>query len=276
MSNLPEFKDFDKSVTDLLGDDFGDKYLLKIKTAGPCTTTVTTTTTWCAKDNCCLLVPKLGLKWLHPTSGFTLEKLEISQDSKISVETSLSNISPGLKVEFKGNDSDKADLSVTYSIPQATIFGELDAHNLSGAKVSVLGGHSSFTGGANAEIKFGKTSGVDQTVFALGVGYRVPKLFVGARACKNFSHYSATASYDATNELVVAGKVNYNSKDTSATLLSQYKCCPNTTIKVKADTSGVFSASVKQVLDKKFTVVGSAELPSSFNTVKFGVSATLG
>jgi len=274
--SYPVFKDFDKSTTDLINDDFDNKYSLKVKSSGPYNSTLTTNTTWSAKDNNQSLVPKLSLKWSHE-SGFNLEKLEISQDCKLNVETSLNNIAPKLKVEFKGNDTDKADLSFNYSIPQATFHGEVDVHNLSGLKLSALGGQGAFTAGAAAEVKLGKSaSSIDQTVFHVGLGYTIPKLVVGARACKNFSHYSATASYDATKELQLAGKVNYNSKETSAALVSIYKCCPNTTVKVKADSTGVFSASIKQAFEKKFTVVGSAEIPSNFNSVKFGLNATLG
>jgi len=274
--SYPVFKDFDKSTNDLLDDDFDSKYSLKIKSPGPYASTVTTTTTWSCKDNSCSLSPKLSLKWIHP-SGFTLEKLEVSQDAKLNVETSLNGVAPGLKLEFKGNDSDKADVSFNYSIPQATFSGEIDIHNLSSAKASVLGGHGAFTAGVCAEVKLGKgSSSVDQTIFGLGVGYTNPGLFVGARACKNFSNYSARFTYDATKEVTLLGKVNYNSKDTSATLATVYKCCPNTTLKVKADTNGIFAASIKRSCEKKLQVIGSAEVPSSFNTVKFGLNAILG
>ena len=89
------------------------------------------------------LVPKLALKWVH-ASGFTLEKLEVSPDCKLVVETSLSNVTPGLKLEFKGNDANKADLSFTYSAPAATVTGEFDISGFSGANASISGGHGAF------------------------------------------------------------------------------------------------------------------------------------
>jgi len=218
----------------------------------------------------------MSLKWIHP-SGFTLEKLDVSSDCKLNVETSLNGVAPGLKLEFKGNDSNKADVSFNYSIPQATFTGEVDIHNLACAKATVLSGHGPFVAGAAAELKLAKSAAIsDQTVFHVGAGYAVPKLFVGARACNNFSNYSANFNYEATKEIWLAGKVCYTSKDTVATLATVYKCCPNTTVKVKADTSGIFAASIKQLCDKKFSVVGSAEVPSTLTNIKFGLNATLG
>lgn len=271
--SYPIFKDFDKSSADIISDDFDNKYTLKIKSAGPSNTTITTNTAYDAKEN--KLVPKLSTKWVHG-SGFTLEKLEFSPDLKLTVETSLSGVAPGLKLEFKGNDSDKADVTVTYSVPAATVTADIDVHNFSSAKASVSGGHGPFSAGASADLKISK-SAIDSTTIGLGFGYTVPKLlFFGLRANKNFADYSALFSYSAYKNITLAGLISYSPKETSAVLASVYKCNPDTTIKVKAATTGVFYASIKQAFDKKFSVVGSAEIPSSLSSVKFGINATLG
>jgi hypothetical protein len=267
------FKDFDKSVTDLLNDDFDNKFTLKIKSAGPSNTIFTTNTQFCTKSN--KLVPKLTTKWVHP-SGFTLDKLEFSSDVKTTVETSLTDIAPGLKLEFKGNESDKADLSFIYSVPHATVTGEFDINNFSSVKTSVNGGQGPFTAGASADLKIAKST-VESTTFGVGAGYTVPKqLFVGIRANKNFADFSALFQYIVNKEVSVAAMASHNAKGPAATVATLYKCNPDTTIKFKASSTGVLSASVKQAFEKKFTVVGSAEIPSDFNNVKFGVNATLG
>jgi len=267
------FKDFDKTITDLLNDDFDSKFTLKVKSSGPSNTTITTNTQFDCKSN--KLVPKLTTKWAHP-SGFTLEKLELSPDCKTTVETSLTNVAQGLKLEFKGNECDKADLSFNYTIPVATFTGDFDINNFSSVKASVNGGQGPFTAGASVDLKIAK-SAVESTTFGVGAGYTVPKqLFVGLRANKNFADFSALFSYIVNQDVTVAGTVNHSAKGPCATLASVYKCNPDTVIKVKVNTCGVLSASVKQAFEKKFSVVGSAEIPSDFNTVKFGVNATLG
>lgn len=269
--SYPVFKDYDKSSAELINDDFDQKYTLKIKSGGPANTTITTNTT--LKDGS--LIPKVSAKWSH-ASGFTLEKFEVSPDCKMTVETSLTGIAPGLKMEYKGNDTDKADLSVTYKVPQATVTADFDIHNFSSAKASVCSGVNDVTFGGNVNLKIAKAS-VDSASCGFGVGYTVPKvMFAGVRANNNLASYSALFNYTAQPNVTLGGQVDYAPKATSAVLAAAYTCNPDTTIKVKATTGGVFYASVKQACAKKFTVVGSAEVPSSFNTVKFGVNATLG
>ncbi len=221
------------------------------------------------------MVPKLTTKWTH-ASGFTLEKLEFSPDCKTTVETSLTGLAPGLKLEFKGNETDKADLSFNYAVPLATITGEFDINNFSSVKTSVNGGQGAFTAGASADLKIAKSS-IESTTFGVGAGYTIPKqLFVGVRANKNFADFSALFSYIVNKDITVAAVASHSAKGPAATVATAYKCNPDTVIKVKANSSGVLSASVKQAFEKKFSVVGSAEIPSDFNNVKFGVNATLG
>lgn len=93
------------------------------------------------KDN--KLVPKIAVKYAGP-NGFTIDKLEAASDSKLTVETSLTGLTQGLKLEFKGNESDKGDLSFTYNLPAVTLTGEFDATKFSSAKASISGGHGPF------------------------------------------------------------------------------------------------------------------------------------
>lgn len=214
------------------------------------------------------------MKWAH-ASGFTLEKLESSADGKLSIETSLNGAAPGLKLEFKGNDTDKAEVAFTYKTPAATVAGDLDLANFSAANFSAFAGQGAIGAGASVNVKLAK-SAVQSTNFGVGLSYTAPQVFVAARAEQNFANYSALFSYSGVKDVTLAGKVNYNGKDASATLATVYQFCPVATLKVKAGTNGVVAASVKQSFDKKFTVVGSAEVPTSLNSVKFGVNATLG
>jgi hypothetical protein len=269
-------KDFDKTVTDLLNDDFDSKFTLKIKTVGPYKSVFTTLTSYDVKTG--KLVPKLTLKCGH-SSGFALDKLEFSSDAKVAVECAMDmkEFAPGLKAEFKGNDSDKADVSLQYTVPKvAVVTADFDMNNFSNVKASVNGVHGDFTFGAGAEVKIAKST-VESTTVNVGAGYTIPKqAFFGVRANKNFAEFSALCRYFLNNDLTVAGVANHTAKGPNATLVAQYKCNPLTTLKLKANTCGVLSASVKQLIEKNLVVVGSAEVPSDFNAVKFGVNAILG
>jgi hypothetical protein len=271
--SFPVFKDFDKSTSELINDDFDNKYSLKIKSAGPEGTSITTNTTFDAKANS--LSPKLSVKWAHD-GGFALDKLEFSKDCKMTVETSLTKVAPGLKLEFKGNDTDKADLLMTYKMPQATITGEYDMHGFSSASASICSGSGAISAGASISAKFG---GKSEITPSLGLGYTAPDLFVGLRANSilNNPSYSGLVSYGGIRkDVVVAGSASMKDNSTVATIATQYTCNPATTIKVKFDTKGVVAASIKQDLAKKFSVVGSAELSGDYSCPKIGINATLG
>jgi len=273
--SYPTFKDFDEKACDIFGEDFDNKFSLKIKSCGPCSTVVTTNTSYDVKAGS--LVPKLSLKWPHP-SGFTLDKLEFSSAARLNLESSLTGLAPGLKLEFKGNDSEKADLSATYNHAAATFTAELDINKLECAKASINGGSGAFTAGAAVDIKIAK-SAVDSTNFEVGVGYTVPKqAFVSVRAGGNFSNFSTLFTYSAVKDIILAAKVSHSTGNSStcADFGAVYKCNPDTNVKVKVSSGGVLSASVKQAIDKKFSVIASAEVPSDFNTFKWGVNATLG
>lgn len=282
--SFPVFKDISKCVSDLLSDDFDTKYSLKVKSAGPSGTTLTTTTNYTVdkegkKEQ---LAPKLSLKWPHE-SGFTLEKLEVTNDCKFTVETSLVKAVEGLKLEFKGNDCGKADLSFTYKVPAATVTGDFDIANLSSVSAAVVGGSGPVIFGATGELKkpVGKDGKIDDKFnfsFGAALSYSVPKVaFVSLKTDNSLSNFSSNFSYAAHKDVSLIGEASYKtSGDVGVVAGAVYKCNKDTTIKVKGNLNGVFHASVKQEFPGKFAVVGSAEVPKTFNTFKFGVNATLG
>lgn len=277
--SFPIFKDLDKSVGDLIADDFDCKYTLKIKTVAPRDTVLTTTVAYDPSKET-KLSTKLSAKFAHPT-GFTLEKLEMANDGSVTTETSLVNTTPGLKFEFKGNDSEsnsKGDLSFIYKHKVATLTGEIDAMSFSKVNGSVSAGYGSFLAGANADLKIANSS-ISSSTFAVGASYEIPKsLFASVLASKNLSEFSGMCRYSATPLVTMAANVRYSTKVNAPTgvLAGIYKCNDTTTMKVKVSSEGVANLSVKQILDKKFVVVGSAALPSSLKSVAFGVNATLG
>eukprot|EP01032_Pedospumella_encystans_P026362 gene26362-29782_t len=272
------FKEFDKDAADIFSEDFDSKFSLKVKSAGPCSSTLTTNIEVVDKEGKQSLKPKVTLKYPH-ASGFTLEKLEFTNDLKLTVETSLVNTVPGLKLEFKGNDSDKADLSFKYVHPSATVTGEFDVNSLAKADASVSAGHGAFTGGVSAQFVGGKDDGKvpHKLTFGLGVAHTVPNVcFTAVRAKDNFSAASLLFSYSSVADLVLAGQVDYNPKKTVGAAAAAYKIDRATTLKVKGNSEGIVAASLKKNFDKKFTVVGSVEVPHTLKSVKWGVNATLG
>lgn len=207
-----------------------------------------------------------------------MEKFEVANDGNVSTETSLVGFATGLKFEFKGNDSDKGDFSVTYKHKSATLTGEIDTINFSKASASVTTGVGAFSAGASADLKIAQMA-VNSSTFGVGVSYTVPKsIFAGLRVSKNFNEYNGTFHYVASPNVTLAGNALYSPKAKTGTcvLATIYKCNETTTLKLKASSTGTVNASVKQAFPKKFVAVGSMEVPSTLNGIKFGVNATLG
>ena len=219
---------------------------------------------------------KVTTKYAHP-SGFTFDKVEVNGKGSLAAEVSLVNAFPGLKLEFKAVDTQKADLGFVYSHPLATLAGEVDVNGLSKATGSVTVGKGPVVAGASADLTLVKNS-VDSVKFNLGVGYTVPgTFFVGLRANKSLADYAALFQYTATKSVGFVGKVTHSGKDLGATVAGLFTCpFTGSNIKVKVATTGLVNVSAKKEVKKGFTVVGAAEVPSSFNNVKFGVTATLG
>jgi hypothetical protein len=219
------------------------------------------------------LITKVSSKWAHP-SGFTLEKLEVGSNGAIATETSLVGAAPGLKLEFKGNDTNKGDLSLKYTPPAATITADVDALNFSKASASVTSGFGNVTAGASADFNIAKTA-LDK--LNAGMKFSLPKLLDAyLTSKKTFTEFSGGAAYVANKDVTVAADGTYAGSKFTGNLALMYKCNPATTMKVKASSAGVLNASVKHALQKKCSLVGAAEVPPGMSSVKFGLGITLG
>lgn len=217
------------------------------------------------------MVTKVSAKWPH-SSGFTLEKLEVASNGAVTTETSLVGTAPGLKLEFKGNDSNKGDLSLTYSHSLVTITSEVDALNLAKATASVTSGQGPITAGVSADINLSKSA---LGPVAATLGYKFPNFNIFLKSNKTFSEYSALLSYTASKDITFAGQAVYGTA-LSFLFAGVYKCNPDTSMKLKASSNAGVAVSIKQSFDKKFTVTAAAEVPKTFDNVKFGVAASLG
>lgn len=267
---FPVFKDLDKSASEIFSDDFDTKYSLKVKSPGPFGLVLTTNTNYeTSKDT--KLVTKLSAKYPH-SSGFTVEKFEIASNGAVTTETSLIGVAQGLKLEFKGNDSNKGDLSMQYSHPLFTLTSELDCLTLAKASSSVSGGQGPISVGVSADVNLTKS-----TLGSIGatLGYKLPNTNVFLKSTKTFSEYSALVTYAFNKDVTVAGQAFYG-KAWSFLFAGVYKCNPNTIMKLKLSDNAGIAASVKQTIDKKLVITGVADIPKTLDNVKFGVAVSLG
>lgn len=274
--SLPVYADLDKSVQDLFKDDFDLKYALKVKAAAPYRVNLTQTTDFTSKGGKTSLNGKVSAKWAHE-SGFTLDKLEIKNDGSLVSETSLSKVYPGLKLDFKGDDSFKGDFGATYKCSAASLTAQLDLVEFSSLKASAVAQVGPARTGGAIELRTGDKAEIK--TMDVGVSYAVDDAFFALKTSDKFAKYNASASYKLQNKYTLGGLFSFSPEKSAMTGAGAvtWACCPNTNIKLKADLDGVVSGSVKQSLSKTCTVVGATQLdihdPAAF---KIGVSATLG
>lgn len=273
--SLPLFKDFDKCVKDLFSDDFDTTNALKVKTSAPYGVTLTTTTDiHCG--TCKSLGGKISTKWAHE-SGFAVDKFDLKSNGGVAIETSLSGVAPGLKFEFKGDDSNKADLGAVYKHELATVSAELDVAEFSSLKTSVLGGNNKFTAGASVGLCLGDK--FDFKTLDVAASYKLDKIFTAFSVTEKFSRYGLSLAYFGCPKWSVAAQASF-APETSATagcFIGTYKCNPNTQVKAKMCTEGNVGISLKQTLDKNASAVAAVGFPiSDISAVKYGVTLTLG
>jgi hypothetical protein len=272
--SLPQFKDWNKVVEDVFKDDFDLKYVLKAKNAAPNGLNVTTSTEFKNKGGKTSLNGKISTKWAQ--NGFSLDKFEIKDDGSIVTESSLTGVYPGVKLEFKGDDSLKADLGVIYSCSAATVTAEADVVEFSGVKASVWATSSGASFGGALDYKL---NGGDLKTLDVAASYPVNGTFIGLKTSNKFSKFDASVSFPASKQYTLAGLfgVTPDKSEISAAVAVVAKQNDNTTIKVKVNSDGILNASVKQSFSKTCSVVGATELnlrdPSAF---KLGLTTTLG
>jgi len=272
--SFPLYKDVDKAPRDLLKDDFDTKYSLKVKSEAPHGVSLTTTTDY--NPAASVLPTKINLKWAHE-SGFAVDKFEIASADKITLETSLTGVAPGLKFEFKGVDAATGTLGVIYKHKYATLASELDIAGFSTFKSSVLGGSNGVSVGASAD--FSLSDKFDVKDFSAAVAYTpCAGVFAGVKANKKFTEFNGAVGYKVKPNLSLAALIDVPKKSAyKFNIGASYKCQPETTVKVKVDNDGVIRTSVKQDLPKKLTLVGAAEVDvKNISQFNFGVTATLG
>ncbi len=126
----------------------------------------------------------------------------MGNNGSVTVETSLVNVAPGLKLEYKGTDTGKGagDFGFSYAHQHATFAGEVDVLHFAKAKTSVSTGQGAFSAGLSALIGLSKFSfdSLDASV-----GFKAPKYFGILKANKFFSEFTGLLSFNAANNLLI-------------------------------------------------------------------------
>jgi hypothetical protein len=276
------FADFDKKLKDVFTEDFNTECSFKAKAKAPNNLTFTSTSIWSNPLVNRSMGQKLGVKWEHP-SGFTLEKLEVNSKGKVTTETSLVGAAPGLKLDFKGNDTDKADLSFTYKIPSATISAEVDGLMFNRAKVSAFGGAGPISAGFAATFAIAQSDNTKK-VYELGATYDGVQNLNVALWANSAKDFRVLSKYKVNDNFSSAIQIEKTSQKTSQSIIGIYGCSNDKiTSKLKITrTDGAIGAStsVTQSLDSNFKVTYATGIEnfSGFSTssIKWGVNCTLG
>lgn len=271
-----EYKDFDKCVKDALDDDFDTKYALKVNSTLPGDVGITSTTDL-HPTSATNFASKLNFKWSHP-SGFSIDKLEMTSRDKITMETSLTDVIPGMNLVFTGVDTAPGTLGAVYSHKIATISTEIDVCDFSKLKVEALGGSRGVLAGMSANFSF--SGKFDVTDYSACLGYRPnEKVFVGLRANNKGTDIDAAVQYSVKSDLVLSTLVNArpNAGTHTAQLGVSYQCCPSTVTKFKAGSSGMLNASVKKSFSNDLVMVAAAAVDvHNPKACTFGLTATMG
>lgn len=197
---------------------------------------------------------------------------------KIKLDTSLTGLMPGLKLEFKGAAASSGNLGVVYKHQFATVATDLDIAGFSAANASVIGGANGIQAGVAAKFALGGKFEVKD--FSAALAYKPSdSLFAGLGANKKFTEFNVALKYNVKPQLTLAALVDVVPKQSSHkfNIGAEYSCNADTTVKLKVNNDGVINASVKQQLPKSLEVVGAAEFDTrDTSKINFGVSATLG
>lgn len=270
----PQFKDFDKTVSDLLGDDFDSKYSLKVKTKAPHGVGLTVTTDY-AKS---ALSGKVAAKWSHE-SGFAVDKLEVNKNTGVTVETSLKGAIPNVKFEFKGNDSNKGDLLATYSNNVATVVGELDVAEFSNLNFSALAASGPYAGGASVALSLNENPDLKKIDVAGSYTCSSCNLFTGLKVSDKFSKYTASVGYKFCPKLNLGSEISFKPENSAYSGLfgASYKCNPDTQLKAKVSCEGDMNFSVKQSLSNNCSITSTvATSTKNLGDYKLGLIGNIG
>ncbi|CAM9516937.1 unnamed protein product [Chrysoparadoxa australica] len=270
----PFFNNLTKSVNNILSDDYSLKRTLKVKhTTAPHKVGFTVEDEY--KKGA--ISGKWTVKWAHPASGFSLDKVTMKADGTYAVESSITGLAPGLKLtsatdndlkgvlgaEYTGaNYASKASVDLAFSTVSASATFDVQGVNAGGSISYKLPGE--------------KPPSVKD--YNVGVSYGAKKWFGALSTADQMKTYKLSASYtptkDVTGALVASATPEKNSQVVTAGVL--FSCNPKTTMRAKVDSAGEIHGVVSQKCTSTMTVALTGAVNVKSMDPKFGIACTLG
>lgn len=272
--SFPTYEDINKQVVDTLKDDFDTKtkFALKIKADAPYGVKVTQS----SEFNGGAVAGKFSAKGSF--GSMNVDKFEVKSCGSIVTETSLQNVAPGLKFDFKGDDKKKGKLGLEYTHEHATITTNLDLVKFSEIEASLTTGANGVNIGAAAVVSLGDKT--DLSSINVAASYKLPnKTFLGLQTAEKFTKFTGFFSHQGVPKYDFFGKVNFTPADKSHSFEvgTAYGCCKGTSMKAKVDNNGDLSFALKQSLSNKTSFVGAVKAnPKDFSKFTFGLNLTIG
>ena len=216
----------------------------------------------------------VSMEW-DSGNGFKLDKLEFnpSDEGSFTTEASLTGFMDGLKVDFKGNDSDKCDITAQYTHEHATVSATVDGSDFKSYSGSVSTGINDVKVGGSADFKGGKAS------FAAAASYTMPKMFFGVNLTNTFADIKGLFSFKVDKDLTLAATTTYGTakKNLGFNVGAVYKCNKDTTLKAKFDNDKNINLSVKQAVNAGLTVTGWTKVADlSPKSAAYGAKVVIG
>jgi hypothetical protein len=271
-----KYGDILKKVEDIFKKDFSDgtPVTLEVNQDVPIKGTKLTSTSTHDFSAGSKLNNTLSLEWEHD-SGFKLDKLEFdpTNDGSFVTECSLSGLMDGVKLDFKGDDKNKADITARYDHEQATVTATVDATDFKSFGATLSSGFNDVKFGLSGSLKGEKTN------LDAAISYSAPKMFFGLNLTNTFQDIKGLFTFAVDSNVTVAAKCTYGTKDKNvgADFAAVYACNPKTTIKAKVDLDKNINLSVKQAVAKGLTTTAWTKVSDlSPKSAQFGAKIVLG
>lgn len=165
------------------------------------------------------------------------QTVNILNGGKVSYETTIENLFPGLKLNFKG-EGDLMDADMVYQHKFAILTAKASLPKVNAIELSALGGIHGFSVGAAATVS--KSAEFSDAKLMMGYNPKNMDLIGSITVDDNFNSVSGTVFHTPAmvpKLTVAASCLKYGptvtDKNSSCNVLAQYKCCDHLAVKVK-------------------------------------------